>query len=104
MEHRLSMRKKVTLDVLIFRKEFPTVKGKIRNIGLEGMYVETEAVDFPEGVALEVEFAIRSNNEKQDVRQFHLPALVIHSSGKGMGLMFLIFMPAVFETVLNLES
>jgi hypothetical protein len=68
------------------------------------MYVETETGNFPERTALEIEFTIRTNNGEQGIRRFHLSAFVIHRSGEGMGLMFTIFTPAVFETVLKLEA
>lgn len=92
MEHRLSERRPMTLDVLIFHQGLPMGRGRTRNIGREGMFIETEITDFPEGTTLDVEVDVDTGQGEQRVR---LPALVIHRNDEGIGLMFLTFVPEI---------
>ena len=57
-EWRWSARKPIALDVVIYEKELPVATAGSRNVGLEGMYVETIWHLFCTGTPLEAEFII----------------------------------------------
>lgn len=101
MEHRLSERRPINLDVLIFYQGLPVGSGRTRNIGHEGMFIETEIRDFPEGTTLDIELDMDSGEGEQRVR---LLALIIHRNGEGMGLMFLTLIPEIHDILQTLGS
>lgn len=101
MEHRLSERRPINLDVLIFHQGLPVGRGRTRNIGLEGMFIETEIRDFSEGTTLDIELNVDGDEGEQRVR---LPGLVVHRNREGMGLMFLTLAPEIHDTLQTLGS
>lgn len=101
MEHRLSERRPITLDVLIFHQGLPIGRGRTRNIGREGMFIETKKKDFPEGTVLDMELDIDTDKGEQRIR---LPALVIHRNREGMGLMFLTLVLEIQDTLQAFNS
>ena len=58
MEHRCSQRKKVRLDVTLYRNGRVVSRGKSRDIGLEGMFIEAGDMNCPVNSRMEVEFAV----------------------------------------------
>lgn len=84
VEHRWSPRKPISMEVSLFYPPLGSIKGKTRNISLEGMYVETEGAEIPQQARLEVAFITRQGDREKIHR---LPAYVVHSRDKGVGLM-----------------
>ena len=82
MEHRYSKRVPVNINSLIHSRNATDIPGKIKNIGYDGVFIESTSIAFPKGSTVEVEFTLDRGTE------FRLPAMVIHSSESGMGLMF----------------
>lgn len=85
MEHRWSERKPIEIEVALFYAPVGTVTGKTRDISLEGMCVNAEGVDLPLHAELEVSFV--THNGTGSVHEHHMPAYVVHSTDKGIGLM-----------------
>ncbi len=89
MEHRLSERQPIAIDGMIYHRVLPATRCTIRNLGLDGMYVETGPMAFSHNNALEVEFALRCDGH---LRRYRLPVLVVHRfhglSQNGIGMMF----------------
>lgn len=94
MERRWSARKPIALDVVIYEKRLPVATAVSRNVGLEGMYVETVWHLFCKGTALEAEFIIAGI---RGGRRYRLPVVVKHVSRRGFGLMFNIFDQELFR-------
>ena len=84
IEHRWSPRKPINLEVSLFYPPLGSITGKTRNISLEGMYVEMDGTDIPQQARLEVAFITRHGERE---RLHRLPAYVVHSHERGVGLM-----------------
>jgi len=83
MEHRCSVRKPVESQVLLYKHGLPIQNGRIRDLGLGGMFVETGARSWRKNESLEIEFP---GGPGQTV--LRLSAVVVHYSSTGVGLMF----------------
>lgn len=82
MEHRCSVRKPFNLQLLIYKNGLPVQSGVSRNLGLGGVYVEVGGCEWRKHECLEIEFL---DGGKGGMR---LPAVVVHQSAQGVGLMF----------------
>jgi hypothetical protein len=86
MEHRWNIRHPAVIDVLLHHKEISEIQCKTRNIGRDGLFVETENMTYQPNTLLQVEF----ESNQDGIKQIHvLPAIVMHSSPDGLGLMFM---------------
>jgi len=86
MEHRWNIRHPAVIDVLLHHKEISEIHCKTRDIGRDGMYVETGNMTYQPNTLLQVEF----ESNQDGVKQIHvLPTIVVHSSPNGLGLMFM---------------
>lgn len=85
MEHRYSVRLPVTINVLLYHNNIPVVHCKTRNIGADGMFVQTGSLKYGTNTMLKVEF---KPDEGKDNHSHIIPALVVHHANDGMGLMF----------------
>ena len=94
MERRWSARKPIVLDVVIYEMGLPVATAVSRNVGLEGMYVETVWHLFCKGTRLEAEFIIADIRGR---RRYRLPVIVAHVSRRGFGLVFNIFDQKLFR-------
>jgi len=86
MEHRWHTRHPTILDVLLHHENISEIHCKSRNIGRDGMFVETEYMAYRPHTTLQVEIQSSKGNSKQ---RHILPAIVVHSSSQGLGLMFM---------------
>ncbi len=84
VEHRWSPRKPIAMDVSVFYPPIGNIQGRTCNISLEGMYVAIDGTEIPNQARLEVAFTTRNGDEE---KVFRLPAYVVHSHEKGVGLM-----------------
>lgn len=85
MEHRCSVRLPVAMNVLLYHNNIPVVHCKTRDISPDGMFVRSGPLKYKANTLLKVEFQAESNA----VRKSHmLPAMVVHHSNSGLGLMF----------------
>lgn len=95
-ERRWSARRSIALDVVIYEKGLPVAASVSRNVGLEGMYVETTWHLFCTGTPLEAEFIVADG---RGGRRYRLPVIVTHVSRHGFGLMFNIFDQNLFRAL-----
>lgn len=82
MEHRWSIRKPHQCSVIVDCPRIGLAATQLRDIGIGGMFVETGKVDLPLNATINVAFAL-------DQEEFCLPAMVVHRTQNGAGLMFL---------------
>jgi len=90
MEHRWSKRFNVNVDVSLYRGANSVVHCKTNDAGTAGIFINPSTNNTLEKNAfLELEFKEGSNLRYKKAKTFRLRALVVHSSNKGAGLMFL---------------
>jgi hypothetical protein len=82
MEHRCSARKPFKFQLLIYKNGLPVQSGVSRNLGLGGVYVEVGGCEWRKHECLEIEFLDAGR------AGMRLPAVVVHQSSQGVGLMF----------------
>lgn len=85
MNHRLCKRTNIIEDVVLYRSGQYVTRGKIRNVSLDGMFIETVATNYPVLTCVEVGFVTYKD---EMAHKQHMRAYVIHRSNKGIGLMF----------------
>jgi len=79
VEHRLTRRIRIPLDVVLYARGSVFGRGICRDIGLQGMYVEAEPGLLRRNTLVEVEILTAG---------LCLPALVVHCDKRGAGLAF----------------
>ncbi|NIR58275.1 MAG: PilZ domain-containing protein [Gammaproteobacteria bacterium] len=84
-ERRRSARYPLGIDALLYHNGVPVVRGRTRDIGLEGAYVETGASMHDPGAELELELALRSET---GIERHRTVARVRHVSRAGLGVAF----------------
>jgi hypothetical protein len=99
MEHRLSKRKPITVDVSIYYPPLGLIKGKSRDISLAGMFVETPGTVLPKSATLDIAFVIHNQTAPKLQR---VRALVARVTGEGAGLMFDNFKHTSYSELQNL--
>jgi hypothetical protein len=83
MEHRCSVRKPLTCQLVIYKHGIPVQSGIARNLGLGGVFIDTGKYPWRKNEYVEIEFVSRN-----DCPRMRLPAVVVHYSARGAGLMF----------------
>ena len=89
MEHRWSKRFNVNVDLLLYHRGNSAIKCKTLDAGSAGILIESTPQSIQKNTFLEVEFEEGTNLRYKKNRSHRIRALVIHSSKKGVGLMFL---------------
>lgn len=84
-DHRWSTRLPLELEVKVFDGGQPVVQGHTHNIGIGGMFVQTNRYKLPLNSQIAVAFSVDAPGGASHHR---LPATVIWSSDEGAGLMF----------------
>jgi len=85
MEHRCNRRQAVSLDANVQCRRLGRMVGRIRNIGLGGLFIETGWRRPALNTIVELLFSIPLEGELCPCR---IRALVVHRSERGVGLMF----------------
>jgi len=93
-ERRWSPRRDLKIDVVLLKQGTPMARGRSRDVGLEGMFVEADCNDVTKDSLLDVEFVL---DDGVDSRRHRMSALVVHVAREGYGLMFLRFNRQVFR-------
>lgn len=90
MEHRWNKRYPVTTEVKILHHAHAAVHGKTLDIGSNGMFIGAGPglVVYRRNTMLDIEFVAPASRHLKDSVRYRLPAIVIHSSNEGMGIMF----------------
>ena len=96
MEQRWSLRKPVTFEVKVSYKCHPVVLGRSRNIGLEGLFIETGIMILPVSSCIEIEFALVTGTRWEEIR---IPAVVVHRNREGCGIAFQAFNGKAFRAI-----
>ncbi len=85
MERRWSERKPVHLGVALFYSGLGLVRCSIRDISLDGVFLDTGLVALPRHAPIELVIELP---ERDQIRQYNVPALVLRSNRHGAGAMF----------------
>lgn len=93
-EHRWSDRQPVDYPVKIFRNGQYVMNSAIADISLEGIFIGMAEQKMNPNTYIEVEFNLAN---KEESIPYRLPALIRHSSEKGIGAMFLHFSTGTFR-------
>ncbi len=88
MEHRWNTRKATAFEAVVRYPGLGLVRGKVRNIGFGGMYLETGAIAF--NVNTPVDVTVRVRKHAAD-GLCHMHAWVVWTGASGAGLMFRAF-------------
>jgi hypothetical protein len=91
MEHRWDERIEIEFDVTLCFDRFPPLRGRGKNLSLNGMLVACERPVFHKNTTIDVEFQLSSNDR---ICHFRIPSLVVHCSSRGLGLLFQRMEPA----------
>ncbi|MEJ2644602.1 MAG: PilZ domain-containing protein [Gammaproteobacteria bacterium] len=84
MERRWSQRVPFEADVTVYLQGIPVLSCKSRNIGPEGLLIDTEAGSLPAQRAVEVEISLDEPGQKKRLR---IPAYVTRTE-TGVAMMF----------------
>ncbi len=84
MNKRWNSRKPVQLDLVINYPAIGLLRGKASNISHDGMFIETAVASLSHYSDIEITLNMPSLSEFP----IQIPAIVIHNSGKGIGIMF----------------
>lgn len=95
-EQRWGPRRAAAVVVTVYHQGQTMGQYSTRNIGREGMFVETNGVTFPVQTMIEVSF--KDPVLVHRVRQ-RVPSLVVHRATDGVGLMFCSFDHRLFEAL-----
>ena len=89
MEHRWSKRFNVNVEVLLHHRGNSAIKCQTGDAGTAGIFIDSAPQTIAKNTFLEVEFEEGANLRYKKNRSHRIRALVIHSSKKGVGIMFL---------------
>lgn len=96
MERRWSDRTHVKLEAVVVHQGLPVECCRTRDIGLEGAFLHARVPQISKGTRVEVEFLVPHRGE---VSRRRLPAVVMHRSEEGLGVMFLAFDQEAFRSI-----
>ena len=83
MENRWSQRKAIKINVMLHHNGIPVAHCRCRDLGIEGVFVESGPLTYPKNTLLDLAFLSDANEITTRVK-----VMVIHSSGSGLGLRF----------------
>jgi hypothetical protein len=86
MEHRWSVRKPQRCPVVVDTPRHGRVAAKLHDIGIGGMFIETDDITLPLNTTVNVAFTLPREPYRED---FRLPAMVVRHAPTGAGVMFL---------------
>jgi hypothetical protein len=81
MEHRYSDRLTADLNIVIYKKNLLVAMGVVKNIGSEGVFIESGFDDLSVNQPLEIEFIGAEKMQKSR----RLKAIVVHRTDTGFG-------------------
>lgn len=97
VERRYSVRHPLDLRVHIRYRKRRFYDARGRNLSVDGMYLEVQSVTLPTGTLVELEFECQG-------RGWLVPAIVVHHTGAGVGVMFRDPQPALFKDLIQPEG
>ncbi len=84
MNKRWNSRKPVDINLVINYPAIGLLRGKATNISHDGMFIETVAASLSHYSDIEITLKIPAISDTP----IQIPAIIIHNSGKGFGVMF----------------
>jgi hypothetical protein len=99
MEHRWSMRKSVASSVMVKSNSIGVIQGRVRDISLGGIYVDTGKKPLDLNSSVDLAFVESTEPAK---RVCVVPAVVVRTTNEGAGLMFHRFAPSTFRMLQTL--
>ena len=85
MDRRVGRREGLDLKVMVSRRGQAVVVGRVRDLGLFGMYLRTDGPALPKHSLVEAGFSVGRPGAYRFVR---VPAMVVRTDPEGMGLIF----------------
>lgn len=98
-ERRWGARKPIEVDVVIDNQPVSLLHGRIGNISIGGLYVETASVGLHTNAKVELVLLLQ---EQGGTRVYRMPALVVRVAGNGAGFMFDQYDVNAFRTLVAL--
>lgn len=89
MEHRWSKRYPTEVDVQLYQHGHQIAVCKARDIGIEGMFLDTGPLFYRANTLLDVEFRVEPSCRHNGQSSYRIPVIVIHNANHGIGLMML---------------
>ena len=86
MEHRLSLRTPLSMNVAIYYNGLGLLRGRSLDISRHGMFVETGTMVLPLHAFVDVAFPLESGKRSNTPQK--TPAMVVRLTNEGAGLMF----------------
>jgi hypothetical protein len=86
MEHRLSLRTPLTMNVAIYYNGLGLLQGRSINVSRHGMFVVTGPMVLPLNAIVDVAFPLESGKRGKVPQRS--PAMVVRLANEGVGLMF----------------
>jgi hypothetical protein len=93
-ERRYSARHALDLPVYIRYRKRRFLGARARAISVGGMFLEVRSLTLPNGTLIDLEFSRLG-------KDWRVPAIVIHGSGRGLGVMFREPQPTLFQEMLS---
>lgn len=91
VERRYSVRMEVEFDVDIRYRDHRAFPACAANLSAEGIYLRTRRMRIPTGTLVQLEFRTLQ-------REWTIDALVVHTNGRGLGVMFREALPELVAT------
>jgi hypothetical protein len=87
MEHRYSDRLSANLNIVIYKKNLLVAMGVVKNMGSEGVFIESGFADLSANQPLEIEF-LASDKSASDKSMYgnRFKAVVVHRTEMGFGV------------------
>ena len=98
-EQRASIRKKISLDVLINHDLAYSKRWKVRDLSMSGAWVEKTGAELTPGTPIEAVLSLRERNE---FILYRLPAEVVRRDGNGVALRFNRYDDRAYTALVNL--
>ena len=98
-EQRASIRKKISLNVLINHDLTYSKRWKVRDLSMSGAWVEMAGEELAPGTPIE---AVLSLKERDEYILYRLPAQVVRMDGNGVALRFSRYDYRAYTALVNL--
>lgn len=86
MEHRLSLRMPLTMNVAIYYNGLGLLQGRSLDVSRHGMFVATGPMILPLHAIVDIAFPLESGKYSEPPQR--TPAMVVRLTNEGIGLMF----------------
>lgn len=99
MEHRCSLRRPMKVDIVLNYRSLGLVRGRSRDVGMGGMFVETGRIQIPVNAMVDVSVML---DTADGACAFHAEAIVVHTNKGGIGMMFSDLKPGLHDLLHDL--